>query len=920
MNDIPDIVKKLREEEKKGLLNSKTDYFPEENIEKNEDNLINLIEESDKNISNSIKIRDFEEGYKKIFENYFVGITIADEKERIISWNRYAEHILGMDEKDLFLRNVSTLYPPDEWDKIRSENIRQKGMKYKMETKMIKKNNEIFDVEISLCILKGAKGKTIGSIGIINDITTKKKIEEKLILKQYLLEALLENIPDSIYFKDKKGKYTKVNKEKASKLNKTSEEIIGKTDYDIYPEEEAEINIQDDEKVLNNGEKIINKIHSITDFKGEKHWISVTKVPRYNKKNEIIGLIGIDREITDIKESEEKYKNLFETAIDPILIIDKEGRFTEINKQITKKLGYSKKDLIGKKFYEINILDEKSREKTMSKFKQRLQGKTINPYEVTVISKKGEAIPAEINASKLTKKGEITGELVIIRDLRERHRSKQMERELTESEKKFRDIFDATSDFLIYLEKDIILDINNAALEKLELKKGEVIGKKISSLREQFTDEGIKKHMQAIDKAIKGEKVTEYETEINTKEDIIYEYLFSIDSIRYDKKIKGIIIRGRDVTQRQHAWNELVRLEEKYRILAETSADGVITIDPLGRLTYINPSFEKMIKRSKGKVLATPFKDLLSEDSVYFFQELIINARKKKEKIENVELELVFPKGDVIPIEMNISPVEKNKEFSGMVCTIRDITERRRIENELKKSERLKTEFMNIAAHELKSPVTPIKGYLDLIISDQKTSKQVKDWAKVSLRNAERLLRIVNDILDVSRLDTDTMRFDMEKVVTREILDEIVEDMKPVVENKGLKFITDIPKDLPNIMGDKYRLSQVFKNLLVNAVKFTDNGHIRIKVEKEKDNIHIEIEDTGIGISKDEEKKVFNKFYQAYTGEDRKNEGTGLGLFICKQIIKKHKGNIWVESQVRKGSTFNIELPYIHKMVLDPKK
>jgi signal transduction histidine kinase len=314
------------------------------------------------------------------------------------------------------------------------------------------------------------------------------------------------------------------------------------------------------------------------------------------------------------------------------------------------------------------------------------------------------------------------------------------------------------------------------------------------------------------------------------------------------------------------------------------------------------------------------FRNYLSEESVYFFQQIFIDARKKDEKIENLDLEIIDSNGKNIAIEVNMAPYWKSNDFAGMVCTIRDITERRKIEDELKKSERLKTEFMNIAAHELKSPVTPIKGYLDLIISDKDASKQVKDWAKVSLRNSERLLRLVNDILDVSRLDTDTMRFDMEKLNPVEILDEISEDMKPAVEYKNLKFNTSISRDLPHIMGDRHRLSQVLKNLLVNAMKFTDKGQISIKAEKKKEYILISVKDTGIGVTSDELKKIFNKFYQAYTGDDRKNEGTGLGLFICKEIIRKHGGQIWVESQPGEGSQFYIKLPYLHKMVVDLKK
>jgi len=156
------------------------------------------------------------------------------------------------------------------------------------------------------------------------------------------------------------------------------------------------------------------------------------------------------------------------------------------------------------------------------------------------------------------------------------------------------------------------------------------------------------------------------------------------------------------------------------------------------------------------------------------------------------------------------------------------------------------------------------------------------------------------------------MQFDMEKLDTVEILDEIVEDMKATIEKKNLQFITKIPRNLPASMGDRYRLSQVLKNLLVNAVKFTDHGSITIAAEKKEEYIVISVEDTGIGISEGELKKIFTKFYQAYTGDDRKNEGTGLGLFICKETIEKHNGKIWGESKLGKGSKFVIQLPYIH--------
>ncbi len=492
--------------------------------------------------------------------------------------------------------------------------------------------------------------------------------------------------------------------------------------------------------------------------------------------------------------------------------------------------------------------------------------------------------------------------------------------EINAFEQKFKDIFEGTSDLMLYIENGIILEINNAIINLLNIKKQEVLGKKISILKNFFKQEDIEKHTNAIELAVNGSDVIDYETEIKTNNGVRYDFLFSIDRIYNNENIKGVLLRGKDITQRQEKWKELIKLEEKYRILAETTADGVITIDPLGRLTYVNPSFEKMLNRNKNQILATLLREYLSKDSVYLFQQIFLETRKKDKKIENVELELVQTNGQIVPIEVNVASFKKEGEFAGIVLTIRDITERRKIEDELKKSEKLKTEFMNIAAHELKSPVAPIKGYLELIISDKESNEKIKNWAKISLRNSERLLNLVNDILDVSRLDTDTMRFDMEKISLVEILYEVAEDMKPAVKQKELKLITNIPKDLPDILGDKYRLEQVLKNLLVNALKFTDSGSIGIIAKQKKNHILISITDSGIGIYKDDHKKIFNKFYQAYTGDDRKNEGTGLGLFICRNIIQKHNGKIWVESQVGKGSIFYIEIPYLHKMKVNLAK
>jgi len=381
------------------------------------------------------KLRTSEEKYRSIFDNSAVAIMLTDENEKIISWNRYAETLLDMSEEDLNLRSVETLYPPEEWLKIRSENIREKGMQHHLETRMLKKDNTLLDIDISISILRDNNGKITGSIGVIKDISNQKKTEKKLkeseqeyrglfestidgtivldargeihdvnsrvlelfglekeqvignnflsmdlltpvslpvVVKQFgdllsdrksqsnetvikdnngnelnveissfflvrkdnqidnfvviirdisdrkqaeiklsrehgLLQTLMDNIPDSIYFKDENNRFIMVNKAKADHSNIAPEDMIGKTDFDFLSEDQAKKAFEDDQEILKTGKFIINKVERLTDKNGIERCISVTKVPRFDAEGDIIGTAGISRDITEMKRLEEEY-------------------------------------------------------------------------------------------------------------------------------------------------------------------------------------------------------------------------------------------------------------------------------------------------------------------------------------------------------------------------------------------------------------------------------------------------------------------------------------------------------------------------------------------------------------------------------------------------------------------------------------
>ncbi len=200
-----------------------------------------------------------------------------------------------------------------EWNKIRQQNIRQKGMQHHLETKMYRKDQSLLDVAISLSVQKNSDGNIIGSIGVIKDISEQKKAQEKVRYEHSLFQSLLDSTPDSIYFKDCENKFVLVNKTKAQNHDMQPCDMVGKTDFDFMPTDQEQKAACDDDKVMESGEPIIDHIEKLTTKDGDEKWLSVTKIPWYDDQGTIIGTMGISRDVTKRIKGEketEKYKKV----------------------------------------------------------------------------------------------------------------------------------------------------------------------------------------------------------------------------------------------------------------------------------------------------------------------------------------------------------------------------------------------------------------------------------------------------------------------------------------------------------------------------------------------------------------------------------------------------------------------------------
>lgn len=234
-----------------------------------------------------------------------------------------------------------------------------------------------------------------------------------------------------------------------------------------------------------------------------------------------------------------------------------------------------------------------------------------------------------------------------------------------------------------------------------------------------------------------------------------------------------------------------------------------------------------------------------------------------------------------------------------------------KVNSELQRIEIKKEEFLNIAAHELKTPLQPIIGYTDRLLKTDSVNEWGKKRLNIVLENAKHLKQLVQDVLDINKMETGIMKFAMKNIDIVQVVNDSYESFKPTIEGKGLKYVFDVKEGQGSIKmrGDINRLNQVFGNLLGNAIKFTDKGSITVKLVEKANSVTISIIDTGIGIEESDAAKLFTKFFQADGSIKRNFGGTGLGLAISKEIVKAHNGKINAKSVFGKGSEFIVVLP-----------
>ncbi|GAB4338729.1 MAG: response regulator [Calditrichia bacterium] len=350
---------------------------------------------------------------------------------------------------------------------------------------------------------------------------------------------------------------------------------------------------------------------------------------------------------------------------------------------------------------------------------------------------------------------------------------------------------------------------------------------------------------------------------------------------------------------------EIAHEKSRMHTVINAIDDGLLVVNQQGEVALFNPRFVQLLELSDAPVIGAPVAPVLPEKMARQIQEVLANPSTSK----TVQQEITIRPPAEKVLMVNTTPItSENGVRLGVVSVFRDISK-------LKQLELVKSQFVNMVAHELRAPLGAILGYLDMVVNktlgDEPETYQ--KYLERSLERAESLLELINDLLNISRMEAGKARREIEKVNLSEILQEQVEFYLSEAQKRGLEVKTEIAPQL-FVDVDKDELGRVFQNLISNAIKYNrENGQIFVRAKANDGYIQFEIEDTGIGMTPEERERLFEEFFRAKNRHTRKITGTGLGLSLVKKIIDSYAGSVEVQSEYLKGSCFKVKLPKSRK-------
>ena len=567
-------------------------------------------------------------------------------------------------------------------------------------------------------------------------------------------------------------------------------------------------------------------------------------------------------------------------------------------------------------------------EKTREGYEQVFEKGFVADYPLTVQHKNGKLTDVLYNASVYKDdKGNVLGASASARDVTAQKQASQYARSLIEA---------SLDPFVTISPKGKVTDVNEASAKVTGVSKNKLVG---SDFSDYFTEpvkaqEGYK---QVFEKGF----VADYPLTVRHKNGKLTDVLYNASVYKDDRgNVLGVFAAARDVTRQKQA--------SRYaRSLIEASLDPLITICPNGKITDINEAVVEVTGVSRNKLIGTDFSDYFTQPNkaregykqVFekgFIADYPLTIRHKNGKLTNVLYNAsvykdnkgnvlgVFAAARDITAEKNKNLIIANKELLSQNKEKGKRAEELIIAKEqAEESDRLKSAFLANMSHEIRTPMNGILGFSELLKEPDLTGETQQEYIGIIEKSGKRMLNILNDIVNISKIESGQMEVNIQETNINEQIDFIHSFFKLEIEGKGIRFLIKNPLKGKEayIQSDSEKIYGIIVNLMKNAIKFTNEGTIELgcsfRTGKKSSELEFYVKDTGIGIPKSRQKLIFDRFMQADIAGKMAYQGAGLGLSISKAYVELLGGRIWVESEEGKGSVFYFTLPYLS---LDNKK
>lgn len=761
--------------------------------------------------------------------------------------------------------------------------------------------------ELSLTEIKSLKGIRIILTKIINKDSDEKENDELFCRK------IFDFIPDIISIHDTNSNILFFNKSGLEILEKKEKDLIGKKCFSVIGQE-CECDICPTRMCIKSGktEKIVKY------FPEYNKWMDVRAYPVFSKNGKIEKIIEHMRDITsqmkieiELSDTRNEWKQIFDAIGHPTVILGPDKEITEINNAFSLLCKKPREELIGKKCFDVFQTLRKNDEMNCPLDEMIRDGKDkINTIEIK--TRVGNFLVS--GTPIFDKLGNLIKVIHVATDIT---KLKEAETNLDESEHKLGLLLDNIPGVAYRCKLDqswTMLFLSNGCKELTGYMPEDLINNRTLEYSRIIHPDDRQNVWESVKKSIPKDKLFIIEFRIITKSGKI-KHVWERGKVvtRNGKEyIEGVIF---DYTERKNTEFELKNSEEKYRLLIENQNDLIIKVDNLGRITYASPSYCKSFGKTEADFLNTSFMPLIHEDD----REATGKAMSTLQYFPHtcyVEQRTMTANGWRWYAWSDKAVINKNNEIVEIIGVGRDITERKIIEFELIKAkekaeenDKLKSSFLANMSHEIRTPMNSLIGFSELISQPELEEEERISYATIINSSCNQLLKIVNDLIDISQIETKQMRIYNEVFDASEIIDELLQFFNPQAKEKNLTLIAVKQGKEPCIVNtDKAKLAQILINLLNNAIKFTSKGEIKFGYTYENSTIRFFVSDTGKGIDPSNHTIIFDRFRQV--GNDN-NEfgGTGLGLSISNANCGLLGTKIKIDSALGKGSEFSFTLP-----------